>query len=455
MYSDNGSIYGVFTLGGQIYRVVSNEGMNGFLVEIEPESAWPDPLFHPPYIPPTLTDKQEKVRDHWAKQPGTISITTVQVDKAALKSNVVTLTIKGERYRFDGKWTRTEPYPIDEGWTLSAWMGFPIVLRSSSMRPGLTSWDGQGSYGSGNFYFHDKGEVTGGITITRGDDAGHYRLVSAGDITFLVKYDDRKAQRRTMPEEDPIARNARLEAEVAQRAAEEKILRTHKGEGLFEPAKEASLDQQFRFELAFARAGLYPVHVNRLAIDAPVTVFVIDDKEYRFVGNVSINRPDPRLPKPDTGLWAVTDSWDGHTASGDRANINREIWGMSGQINVGGRRFQFGSRGEFGLLEDLNPTLAAERQAEVKRAREKAIREATAHWRPPAVPHVPVETLAGVTKPPSPAARVLPNAQPCEEKTRYLSGLDEAEGYPQPAHLRSYLAELRGTVKAEMRELRC
>ena len=102
-YSDLGSLSGQFTLDGQIYKVVSNEGMDGFLVEIEPESAWPDPLFHLPYMPPSLTAEQEKVRDHWAKRPGTISITTVKVNKTALKSNVVTLTIKGKRYRFDGK----------------------------------------------------------------------------------------------------------------------------------------------------------------------------------------------------------------------------------------------------------------------------------------------------------------------------------------------------------------
>jgi hypothetical protein len=458
-YSDLGNVSGDFTLGGMVYRIVSNEGMNGFLVEIEPESAWPDPLFHPPYMPPTLTAKQEKVRDHWAKQPQTISVTTVQVNKAAPKSNVVTLTIKGKRYRFDGKWTRTEPYAINEGWTLSAWMGYPIVVRSSSMRPGLTSWYGQGSYGSGNFSFHDEGEVSGSVTITKDEGRGYYNLVSAGDLAFLVEY-DRMAQRKTTPEEDPIARKARLEAEVAQRAAEERILRTEKGESLFAPAKEASLNPQFRSQLDFAPAdkasvGLFPIHVNRLAIDAPVTVIVIDGKEYRFVGKVSITRPPPGLAKPVSGYWAVTDAWDGHTSSGDRAKITRDTWSMSGQIDVGGRHFSFGTRGEFGLLYDLNPTLVAERNAEEQRARQKAIREAAAKWRAPSVPFVPVETPVGMTKPLSPAAQVLPNAQPCEQKTGFLSGLDEADSFSQPVHLRSAIAELRATVKAEMRELRC
>jgi hypothetical protein len=113
-YSDLGSLTGQFTLGGMGYVVQSNgENMNGFLVEIEPESAWPDPLFRVPYTAPILTANQEKLRDRLAKRPETISITTVQVDKAALKSNVVTLTVKGKRFRYEGKWTRTEPQQIE------------------------------------------------------------------------------------------------------------------------------------------------------------------------------------------------------------------------------------------------------------------------------------------------------------------------------------------------------
>ena len=458
-YAETGSIFGEFTLGGMLYRVVSYEDMNGFLVEIEPESAWPDPLLHLPYMAPSLTAEQEKVRDRQAKQSGTISVTTVQVDRAALKSNVITVTIKGKRYRFDGKWRRTEPYPINEGWTLSAWMGLPIVVRSASIRPGLTSWNGQGSYGSGSFYFHDEGEVSGDVTITRDEGRGLYRLVSAGDIAFLVEYDN-MAQRRTTPEEDPIARKVRLEAEVAQRTADEEILRTYKGERLFEPAKEASLSPEFRsFDFALpnkAALGLYPVHVNRLAIDAPVTVFLIDSKKYRFVGKASINRPAQRLAKPAHGGYPVmTESWEGHTSSGDRAKIDRSLWSMSGDIYADGRHFSFNTRGEFGVLQDLNPTLLAERRAALQRAEEKARQQAMAKWRPPPLPRVPVETPAVMIKPPSRAPHVRSNAEPCAMNTRFLSGLDEAQGFPQPAHWRSEIAELRAIVKAEMRELEC
>jgi hypothetical protein len=459
-YSDLGSLSGQFTLDGQIYKVVSNEGMNGFLVEIEPESAWPDPLFHLPYMPPTLTAEQEKVRDHWAKRPGTISITTVQVDKTALKSNVVTLSIKGKRYRFDGKWTRTELQRIDEGWKLSAWMTFPIIVPSSSMRPGFTSWYGQGSYGSGSFFFQDEGEVSGNFTITRAEGRGHYNLVSAGDIAFLVEHAD-MAQPRATPEEKPNARDARLEAE-ARKVTDEKALRSYEGERLFELAEEASLDPQFRYQLEFLPAeksalGLYPIRVNRLAIDSPVTVFVIDGKEYRFAGKASIAK-SPWMAKPvrETAYsGGVTESWDGHTSFGDRAKIIRNMWSMSGDIYVDGRHFAFGTRGEFGMLYDLNPTLLAKRDAMQQRARQEAIREATAKWRPPLVPFVPVETTAIATKPPSPAAGVFSNSEPCAMKTRFLSGLEEAEGFPQPAHFRSDIAELRAIVKKEMVELQC
>ena len=440
-YSDLGSLSGQFTLDGQIYKVVSNEGTNGFLVEIEPESAWPGPLFHTPYAPPSLTAEQEKVRDRWAKQPGTISITIVQVDKTALKSNVVTLTIKGKRYRFDGKWTRTEP--------------------SSSMRPVFTSWRGQGLYGAGSLFYDDEGMVSGNFTITRDEGRGHYHLLSAGDIAFLVEHAD-IAQRRNTPEETASVRDARLEAEAARKLADEKALRTYEGERLFEPAEEASLDPQFRYQLEFLPAdksalGLYPIHVNRLAIDSPVTVLVIDGKEYRFAGKLSIAKsPWREKPVRETAYsGGVTESWEGRTSSGDRARISRNMWSMSGDIYVDGHHFAFGTRGDFGLLYDLNPTLLAKRDAMQQRARQDAIREATAKWRPPPVPLVPVETTASATKPPSPAARVLSNSEPCATKTRFLSGIDEAEGFPQPAHFRSDLAELRAIVKKEMVELQC
>jgi hypothetical protein len=259
---------------------------------------------------------------------------------------------------------------------------------------------------------------------------------------------------------DVVARNARVEAAVVQRAAEEKILRTHKGERLFEPAKEAALSQPLKDQLSYVRAnkatlGVQAVHLNRRAIDAPVTVFVIDGKEYRFVGNVTTKRPPPQMGKSarETAYWAVTDTWDGHTASGDRAKITRDIWGMSGQIDASGRRFHFNSRGESGFIHEVNPTLIAEREADEKRAREareKVAREAVGQR---AQFPANLSTVRPVV--PTAAPQVLSNAQPCAEKTRFLSGLDEAERYPQSAQLRSYISELRGTVKAEMVELQC
>jgi len=258
------------------------------------------------------------------------------------------------------------------------------------------------------------------------------------------------------PQQDPTAEKARLEAAAAERAAEEKALRSSKGERLFEPAKEEALAPQIRTELAYVRADkatirVHPIRVSRLAIDAPVTIFVIDGKEYRFVGNVIATRPPPQTGKTvrESGYWAVTESWDGHTASGDRANIWRHIWGMSGQINVGGRRFALSSRGEFGFLSELSPTLMAEREAE-NRAREEAARRA-AQQRVQVVPNLPPGQLAAPTAPPE----ALSNAEPCARKSGMLSGLDEADGYPQSALLRSYISDLRITIKAEMVELKC
>jgi hypothetical protein len=71
------------------------------------------------------------------------------------------------------------------------------------------------------------------------------------------------------------------------------------------------------------------------------------------------------------------------------------------------------------------------------------------------VPYKPGRSNCPVIPKPSDQVVVLPKAQTCEDKTRFLSGLDEAQGYPQPAHLRSHIAELRATVKAEMLELQC
>jgi hypothetical protein len=302
--------------------------------------------------------------------------------------------------------------------------------------------------------------VSGDVAIIKGEGRGYYKLVSAGDIAFLVEY-DRMAQRRSTPKEDPAAQKARLEAEVAQRAAEEQALRTHKGERLFEPAEETSLEPQFRFTLEYAPAdraavGLYPIRVNRLAIDAPVTVLVIDGKEYRFAGKVSITRT-PRREKPvreTVYTGGMSESWEGHTSTGGRAKISRSPWNMGGDIYVDGRHFAFGTRGQFGLLYDQDPTLVAKRDAEWWRGHRAAIRAAEAKWRPPPKPFVPVETVSVATTR-DPAAQTSPNAEACARKTQFLSGLDEAEGFQQPAHFRSEIAELRSIVKTEMVELQC
>ena len=93
-----------------------------------------------------------------------------------------------------------------------------------------------------------------------------------------------------------------------------------------------------------------------------------------------------------------------------------------------------------------------QREAEEQRARETAAREAAQRR---SVPYKPGSIeLPPLSRSP-PTQVVLPKAQACEDKTRFLSGLDEAQGYPQPAHLRSHIAEHRATVKAEMLELQC
>jgi len=264
----------------------------------------------------------------------------------------------------------------------------------------------------------------------------------------------RKIAMRT--QQDPTAEKARLEAVAAERAAQEKALRGSKGERLFEPAKEEELAPQIRTELGYVRAdratiGVQPIRVNRRAIDAPVTAFVIDGKEYRFVGYVSTTRPPPQTKTVrESGYWAVTESWDGHTASGDRANIWRHIWGMSGQINVGGRRFALNSRGEFGFLSELSPTLMAEREAEANRAREEAARR-PAEQRVQGGPNLAPSRPAA----PTPPLEALSNAEPCARKSGMLSGLDEADGYPQSPALRRYISDLRITIKSEMVELKC
>jgi hypothetical protein len=199
---------------------------------------------------------------------------------------------------------------------------------------------------------------------------------------------------------------------------------------------------------------MYVVHVNRLAIDAPVTLFVIDGKEYKFIGKVSTTLNSHLVASPvwETAYAAVADSWDCYNpSSGDRAEITRTTQGMNGQIYVGDRRFMFGSRGEFRTLLEVDPIPRAEREAK-KRAREEAAREA-AFLQSQVVLNLP--PVQAVTVAPARPPQVRSNAQACADKTRFLSGLDEVEGYPQPPHLRSYLAELRAAVNTQGRELQC
>ena len=123
---------------------------------------------------------------------------------------------------------------------------------------------------------------------------------------------------------------------------------------------------------------------------------------------------------------------------------------MSGQINVGGRRFALNSRGEFGFLSELSPTLMAEREAEANRAREEAARR-PAEQRVQGGPNLAPSRPAA----PTPPLEALSNAEPCARKSGMLSGLDEADGYPQSPALRRYISDLRITIKSEMVELKC
>ena len=247
-------------------------------------------------------------------------------------------------------------------------------------------------------------------------------------------------------------------AREARRASDEKILRTHKGESLLARAEEASVDPQWKASMPFPQdkiPGVRVVHVNRLAIDAPVTVIALDGKEYRFVGKVrTTGWPRREKPVTETTYHAVTDSWQGHTASGDHAKIRREAWEISGEIYVGDRRFTLWTRGEFGYLNDISPAVIAENN---KRRQEAIARQVAQRQIEPGLdrdrPSLRAEP--STVKPTGPPPQVLSDAQRCKDKTRFLSGLDEADGYPQPAHLRSYIAELRATVKAEMLQLKC
>jgi len=400
--------------------------------------------------PEGLTVAQLDVWNGITSMPNVKSAEIVKLDPSLVASGSVTLNIKGKKYVIEGKTERKVYTGVVQN---------QVTGKKEEITGGQTIWHSEANGHTGSLIFDDTGIVSGSFALI---NVGNFRVFTNAGLTFLVEDDYvaagaaiRAAQTGAQP--NPTAEKARFEAAAAERAADEKALRTYKGERLFEPAEEASLPQQLKEQLAYVRAdkatmGVHPVHVNRLAVDAPVTVFVIDEKEYRFVGNVSITRPPPGLAKPITGYWAVTDAWDGHTASGERANVWRHIWGMSGQINVGERRFQFESRGESGFLREVNPTLIAEREAEQKRARENAEREATQH---PTVIKAWTPASQAIERPRPVQPAVPPKAQLCAEKTQFLSGLDEADGYLQPAQLRSYILELRAIVKAEMRDLQC
>ena len=226
---------------------------------------------------------------------------------------------------------------------------------------------------------------------------------------------------------DPAAERARLEAaaesatraaiavaqqEAAQRTADEKILRENKGDGLFEPVTLGSLYPELAREFHIVQAdeefvNVHTVFVDRLAIDAPVTVFSVDGKTYRFVGTLRIGRGmvmDAFKGQTLSGdRWqlasfsgnlgnpgSVIDAWQGRTLSGDRAWISRAADSMEGKIFVDGRQFWFRSHGDFGFVYEADPRQVAERQAnsrlpqEMARARfakEQADRTKPRWWR--------------------------------------------------------------------------
>ena len=124
---------------------------------------------------------------------------------------------------------------------------------------------------------------------------------------------------------------------------------------------------------------------------------------------------------------------------------------MSGEIYIGDRHFSLFTRGELGYLYDMSPSVVAKRLTKVQKRSQEEVARQLAQWQR----HLRVNGAPVSLERASPSPQLSSKAQTCEEKTRFMSGLDEADGYPQPAHLRSYIAELRATVKAEMLQLKC
>jgi hypothetical protein len=252
---------------------------------------------------------------------------------------------------------------------------------------------------------------------------------------------------------DRVAQNDRVQAAARAASATEEIFRSEAGT-LFKPVEEASV-QQLRSRLPYLaedkiRLSVHPVHINRLAIDAPVTVFEVDGKSYRFVGNMPTTKPP------------LIDLWRGQTSSGDRATVFRKPESMSGQIEVGGRLFIFETYGELGfgelgLLHELSPTVIAERWAEEQRREAAQVQSSTAQVKPSQYlsPENKVLIAAGMIPYPTSSSKVPSKMQQCFEDTRLLLALDVTEKYRQPAHMQSWIGELRGRLKEQMLALRC
>jgi len=134
---------------------------------------------------------------------------------------------------------------------------------------------------------------------------------------------------------------------------------THDAPALFGPATEDSLTPNERLRLPLARAArdvenAQPRYINRAAIDSNVIIVEIEGKKHRFVGALTSAKP--------------LDHWSGQSSSGGRAEITRTSDSMSGQIDVEGRRFQFGGAGQYVIFFERNlnppPLTAAERATE-------------------------------------------------------------------------------------------
>jgi hypothetical protein len=81
----------------------------------------------------TLSANQVSARNHLSSEQGFKSITTILIDKAALNSNVITLTIKGRTYRIEGKLSQDPAYPVGD-MTGKIWMAGAVTLVRSVSR---------------------------------------------------------------------------------------------------------------------------------------------------------------------------------------------------------------------------------------------------------------------------------------------------------------------------------